>query len=171
MIDQKNAIRNLQEYLRGISYYDKDIPPVPIDGIYDSATKNAVKAYQRKYGLTPNGIVEKKTWDSIYRTYKRHRADYAAPLGIFPYPNMPPDFLIYENESSDLVMIIQIMLNTLRIGYDDLGDFSVNGTLDKESMYAIKEFQRLNFLPQTGLVDAATWNSLAAGYNKYIKVN
>ena len=84
---------------------------------------------------------------------------------------MPPDFLIYENESSDLVMIIQIMLNTLRIGYDDLGDFSVNGTLDKESMYAIKEFQRLNFLPQTGLVDAATWNSLAAGYNKYIKVN
>ena len=78
---------------------------------------------------------------------------------------------LLRKKTIDFVMIIQIMLNTLRIAYDDLGDFSVNGTLDKESMYAIKEFQRLNFLPQTGLVDVATWNSLAAGYNKYIKVN
>ncbi len=171
MIDQREAIQNLQRYLREISYYDSDIPAVPIDGIYESATKNAVIRFQRKYGIPPNGIVDKKTWDTIYRIYKRYRAAYGSPSGIFPYPNMRPDFRVEKDEISDLVMIIQIMLNTMKLGYDDLGDFKVNGVHDDASIYAIKQFQRHNFLPQTGLVDKDTWNSLAAGYNKYIKIN
>ncbi|MBR6726416.1 MAG: peptidoglycan-binding protein [Clostridia bacterium] len=171
MIDQRKAIENLQLYLREISYYDTNIPPTPIDGIYENATREAVKAFQREYGFTPNGIVDKRTWDRIYRVYKKYRAEYSSPVGIYPYPHMTPDFRVLEGEESDLVMMIQIMLNTIRLGFDDLGDFTVNGIHDSASVFAIKAVQRRSFLPQTGTVDAHTWNALASLYNKYIKIN
>ena len=34
----RDAIRNLQRYLRRISYEDNRISPVPIDGIFDDRT-------------------------------------------------------------------------------------------------------------------------------------
>ncbi len=171
MVDGRNAIENLQRYLREISYYDYDLPAVPIDGIYGEVTRGAVVVFQRKYGLSPNGIVDKKTWDAVYKLYKSYKRDYAAPGGIFPYPNERPGFKIEKDEESDLVMLIQIMMNTLKLGYDDLGDFELTGILDEASMYAIKQIQRHNYLPQTGLVDQSTWNALASNYNKYTKIN
>lgn len=35
------------------------------DGIYGNATKLAVVTFQRKYGLTPDGIIGKKTWSKL----------------------------------------------------------------------------------------------------------
>ena len=171
MIDKEGSIENLQKYLREISYYDYDIPNVPIDGIYGAVTRGAVISFQKKYGFVPNGIVDKKTWDALYKKYKIYKKEYSAPSGIFPYPHERPGFKVEKDEKSDLVMLIQVMMKTLELGYDDLGDFEVNGVLDRASMNAIKQFQKHNYLPQTGLVDASTWNSLASNYNKYVKIN
>ena len=169
MICEGEAVKNLQKYLRELSYYDDRITPVPIDGIFENATKCAVKDFQKLHSLPENGIVDKKTWDSIYKSNKECIKNHAEPEGIFPCPYGRSGFCIEKNERSDLVMIVQIMLNTLKMGYDDFGDIEVNGVCDETTQNAVRHFQKCNFLPQTGLVDTATWNRLASGYNMYVK--
>ena len=60
------AVRELQFYLYLMSAYQSSIPSVSIDGRFGAATEAAVRAYQRFAGLTVDGIVGRKTWDSLY---------------------------------------------------------------------------------------------------------
>ncbi|MDR1560088.1 MAG: peptidoglycan-binding protein [Clostridiales bacterium] len=55
----------IQNYLNTVSTRYPDIPKVTADGIFGSGTANAVKAFQRLFGLTADGIVGKSTWDSL----------------------------------------------------------------------------------------------------------
>ena len=54
----------MQEYLRRISQR-YPIPTITADGIFGPATRAAVTAFQRLFGLVPDGIIGKNTWDRI----------------------------------------------------------------------------------------------------------
>ena len=60
----------LQNYLNRISDVYTDIPKLNVDGIYGTSTQNAVRAYQRIFGLEERGIVGAVTWNSIASTYR-----------------------------------------------------------------------------------------------------
>ena len=64
------AVRNLQLYLRTISFFDTRIGRVPIDGIYEDDTKRAVAAFGRTRGLPVSETVDRATWDAIYQEYQ-----------------------------------------------------------------------------------------------------
>ena len=53
-------VRNIQTGLKKWGYYNG-----AVDGIYGTATKNAVILFQKKNGLTPDGIAGKKTLEKI----------------------------------------------------------------------------------------------------------
>jgi peptidoglycan hydrolase-like protein with peptidoglycan-binding domain len=59
---QGPAVARLQERLRAIGFYDG-----AIDGIFGSATQDAVKAAQQNYDLNPDGVVGPETWTSILK--------------------------------------------------------------------------------------------------------
>ena len=42
--DRRNHIREVQEYLRAISFFDKRIPQIGVDGIFGARTEEAVAA-------------------------------------------------------------------------------------------------------------------------------
>ncbi|MBE6928427.1 MAG: spore cortex-lytic protein [Ruminococcaceae bacterium] len=60
------SVSQLQFMLRAVSEYINDIPPVTEDGIFGQQTQNAVIAFQRFAGLTPDGIVGPATWKALY---------------------------------------------------------------------------------------------------------
>ncbi len=60
------TVSQLQFMLRVLSEYINDIPPVTEDGIFGQQTQNAVIAFQRFAGLTPDGIVGPATWSALY---------------------------------------------------------------------------------------------------------
>ena len=64
--DRGVKVEHLQYMLSVLSAYIPEIPPVTIDGIFGSATRNAVIAAQRRFGLPETGIVNFDTWDEIY---------------------------------------------------------------------------------------------------------
>ena len=64
--DRGIKVEHLQYMLSVLSAYIPEIPPVQIDGIFGPATRNAVQAAQRRFGLPQTGIVNSKTWDEIY---------------------------------------------------------------------------------------------------------
>ena len=64
--DSGEKVRHLQYMLSVLSAYINSIPPIEIDGIFGPATRNAVIAAQRYFGLPQTGVVDETTWDEIY---------------------------------------------------------------------------------------------------------
>ena len=64
--DRGEKVRQLQYMLSILSDFIQDIPPVEIDGIFGPATREAVLAAQRRFGLEQTGAVDADTWDDIY---------------------------------------------------------------------------------------------------------
>lgn len=64
--DRGIRVEHLQYMLQVLSDYISEIPPVAIDGIFGSNTRNAVIAAQRRFGLPQTGVVNFDTWEAIY---------------------------------------------------------------------------------------------------------
>ena len=70
-----NDVKSLQIYLNRISRNYPAIPKIPAaDGIFDDATRQAVRTFQQVFGLEVTGVVEQSTWyriTNIYTAVKR----------------------------------------------------------------------------------------------------
>ncbi len=62
-------VKIMQSYLNSISNVYSSIPKLDADGIFGLGTENAVKAFQREFGLVADGIVGPATWNAIVREY------------------------------------------------------------------------------------------------------
>lgn len=60
----------LQQYLALISGAYPSIPTVEVTGQFDEQTRTAVEAFQREFGLSPNGVVGPVTWNRIASLYE-----------------------------------------------------------------------------------------------------
>ena len=95
MGDRGIKVEHLQYMLSVLSAYIPEIPPIAIDGIFGPATRNAVVAAQRRFGLPQTGIVDFDTWDEIYDQFSGiENASFRDPED-FPYTsaiigNTPP---------------------------------------------------------------------------------
>ena len=59
----------MQEQLNAISNNYPLIPRIAVDGIYGEETQNAVKVFQKIFGLPVTGIVDYRTWYKIQEIY------------------------------------------------------------------------------------------------------
>ena len=64
--DVKQAIMQIQRFLRLLQINSKETVNVPIDGIYGSSTKEAVKKFQKENNIPDTGTVDKVTYDLLY---------------------------------------------------------------------------------------------------------
>ena len=65
-----DSVRALQEYLNFISNSYTGVPKIDVDGVYGTATENAVRAFQRTFGLNESGIVSAQLWDTITEEFR-----------------------------------------------------------------------------------------------------
>lgn len=164
-VTQKDAIINIQTYLRKLGYTGAGMVPVPIDGIYESVTAEAVRGFQESNGLIPTGRVNKTTWDLLYKQYEDKISDELEARGIFPFPDTPDNYAVSIGTRSALVAVIQLLLDELESKYDDLTDIRIDGTYGEDTAAAVKAFQEINQLEPTGEVDKRTWNRLVREYS------
>ena len=71
--------------LRVIGAYISAIPQIEVDGIFGPATRNAVLAAQRYFGLPQTGSVDLTTWDEIYDQFVGIENASFRDLESFPY--------------------------------------------------------------------------------------
>ena len=158
------ATRNIQKYLRRLSYEHPSIPRPPLDGIFDTATEEALKSFQRVYGLTPTGRADKETFDTLFLAYTAaiQASDRSQILDLFP--TTPRDYAIDIGEESITVSVLQLLLGELTSVFDTLEFRNATGVYDESTAENIRRFQHLSRLPVTGKVDLLTWNRLLKAF-------
>ena len=65
------AVRRFQKFLLAICKYDKSIPGVRVNGIFDELTEKSVLKLQNDYGFEINGIVGPLLWRKVVELSKR----------------------------------------------------------------------------------------------------
>ena len=161
---EREAIRNLQRYLRHLSYFDEDIPPLPLSGLWDPNTREALIAFQRKNQLPPTGTADERTWTLLYDQYRRSLEEKSPPATMPIFPRLPERSSLRLGDVGFPVTAVQYMLDELTIEFDGLEGVPQNGIYGPETARAVTEFQRRNLLPETGEVDKATWDALVRSY-------
>lgn len=164
--NEREAIRNIQRYLRQLSYVNENIPAPPIDGVYDEATREAVRAFQRVEGLPATGVVDEATFVLLFGRYEESLRRESAPVPLSQFPRLSPGYALREGDESFLVRLIQYALGELDLIYEGLDDVPQTGVYDQKTAKAVRDFQGRHGLPQTGEVDRATWDALASTYNR-----
>ena len=66
-----NDVRRFQRFLLAICRYDKSIPGVRVNGIFDELTEKSVMKLQSDYGFDINGVVGPLLWRKVVELSKR----------------------------------------------------------------------------------------------------
>lgn len=59
----------MQEQLNAIAQSYPALPKIAVDGIYGEDTQNAVREFQKVFGLPVTGVVDYPTWYEIQEIY------------------------------------------------------------------------------------------------------
>lgn len=165
-----DTVRTFQKMLRYISEATGNLPTIGVDGVYGSGMEAAVREFQASRGLPVTGRVDAATWRAVAEEYEALIEQNSPPLGILPFPNMC-GYKIPCGERSNLVLILQIMLDALCFVYDDFGTIPLTGIYDAKTERAVKCFQRRNLMCESDCVDKPTWDALARQYNMQVDVS
>ena len=152
-----SAVEQLQFWLNTISQYVSSIPSVTVDGRFGSGTAAAVRAFQRRYGLTVDGVVGEATWNAVYAQFFSIQSDNGTP-------NAYPGTALREGASGQNVRLVQFWLKIARTVYTALNNLSVDGKFGPSTRRAVAAFQRYFGLSDDGVVGRTTWNKLREVY-------
>ena len=153
----------VQYYLRVIADFNPTIPPVTPNGIFDEQTKNAVLAFQREYGLPQTGEADEETWNKLASVYLGLIAS-AENSGAGIAAEVFPGALLSLGSAGEDVELLQTYLNTVAEVYTEIPTVTANGNFDEATDRAVRIFQGIFGIPQSGVVGPITWEILAEKY-------
>ena len=166
--NKREAVRALQRYLRHLSYFNEEIGEVPIDGVFDRDTAEALRAFQALKGLPQTGKADLETWERLVAAYEASVASKRAPERMAHFPQIPENYAVEVGEAQFLVAVIQNALHELSAVYEGLDNVPQSGVYDAATAEAVKAFQAVYGLPATGAVDRTTWNAIADAYDRQL---
>ncbi len=153
----------LQVSLNRIAQSYPAIPKIPeVDGIFGSRTEASVRALQQIFGLTPDGIVGPATWYEIVRLYTgiNSLSELRSQGQRFYAINWSQPNSLNVGDTGDKVQHLQYMLSVLSAYIPEIPPLSVDGIYGQGTRAAVLAAQRRFGLPETGSVDAATWQRI-----------
>lgn len=160
---ERERVKNLQELLRSLSILEgKKEYGVAADGSFDESTRRAVEIFQAEHGLAVTGIPDNETWDILKSEAEEAQRTRGNHRSIDPFGGHFRD--IPQGETSELVLIVQIMLREIAEYHTFDVYVPLSGTLDTPTSEAIAEFQSVSELAVTGEIDLVTWNRMALEY-------
>jgi len=157
----------IQTELNRISQNYPAIPKIPsADGIFGSRTEAAVTAFQRIFGLTPDGIVGPGTWYELVRLYTAVTAlsELRSQGQQFYSINWSPPGGLSVGDSGEKVRLLQYMLSVLSAHISTIPPLNIDGIYGPATRAAVLAAQRRFGLPETGTVGAQTWDEI---YDQY----
>ena len=134
-------VKDLQTKLKKLGYYD-----AYVDGDYGDTTVAAVKAFQKKYNLTADGIAGKETLKKLDSAYKNADSD-------------KDDDSLRMGDSGSAVKDLQTKLK--KLGYYS---GTVDSTFGSGTYTAVRAFQKKYNLTADGVAGSETLKKLDSAY-------
>ncbi len=160
-------VRQLQIRLNRISDNYPNIPKIRYpNGIFSADTEEAVKAFQRTFNLTDDGIVGNATWYAIQRIYtavKRLNSLTSEGLRFSDVDRQFPSSLSLGDQNSG-VALLQYYLDYLSAYYDTIPPLEPDGIYGQDTQNAVFAAQAALGLPVDGVVGEQTWNAIVDAY-------
>lgn len=157
----------IQASLNRISQNYPAIPKIAnVDGIFGSRTEASVRAFQEVFGLEPDGIVGRATWYALVRLYTAvtRLSELRSQGQQFYAISWNPDNALQVGSTGDQVRQLQYRLSILAEFIPGIPNVSVDGIYGPATRAAVLAAQRRFRLPETGIVDKATWDAI---YDQY----
>ena len=160
-------VRQLQIRLNRISDNYPTIPKIPYpNGIFGFETEEAVKAFQRIFNLTDDGVVGNATWYAIQRIYaavKRLNSLNSEGLRYNEVDRQFPETLSLGDQNTG-VALLQYYLDFLSAYYDSIPPLESDGIFGESTRNAVYAAQAVFGLPVDGVVGEQTWNAIVDAY-------
>ena len=163
------AVNTLQKQLARIA---KDYPSFgkpDVTGTFDAATESSVRAFQKQFGLTVDGVVGRATWYKISYIYVSVKdlaeltSEGEALTGAQSGGAWPGTVLRRGSTGADVEMV-QFWLSGLAQFSSAIPSVTVDGTYGAATESAVRAFQRQQGLTVDGIVGQATWDALYAAW-------
>lgn len=164
--DRGNDVRVIQYYLEFIGTFNDRLERIDVDGIFGPRTEAAVRAFQREYGITADGIVGRTTWNTLQSAYNsilRSLPDEYLTYSSFLYPG----YFITTGATGNVVTQLQTFLRVIAQNNTNVPLITVDGIYGNQTKQAVMAIQRLADLPANGAVGPLTWNTIVNLYNEY----
>lgn len=162
-----DAVKRLQISLNRIGKNYPAIPKIAFpDGIFDVQTENAVKEFQRIFNLTQDGIVGKATWYKVAQIFtgvkrlSELNAEAIAPSIV----NQQFKTELRPGDTGSNIQVLQLYLNFISEFNNFIPSVDADGFYGEKTAQSVRAFQQSVGLPQTGIVDEATWNAIYSSY-------
>lgn len=160
---QSIEVRTLQYYLAVIGAYYAAVEPVDITGYFGEQTERSVKSFQQVYGLPQTGIVDRQTWEDIYRAYDGIQRSIENEDGsdVILYPGR----VLREGIRGEDVKVLQEYLTLINKTYPNIPAVENTGYFGPVTRSSVLAFQRQFNIPVNGIVGASAWNEIAGVYS------
>lgn len=157
------GVVTVQVMLNRISQNYPAIPKVSsVDGIFGAQTEAAVRRFQEIFNLTADGIVGRATWYALVRYYVAvtRLAELRSQGQRFYNNSWATTDPINQGDRGVKVEHLQYMLSVLAAYIPEIPEIAVDGVFGPATRNAVIAAQRRFGLPQTGIVNAATWDEI-----------
>lgn len=165
--DTGRDVELIQRKLNRISTNFPGIPKIyPADGFYDSSTTDAVRKFQEVFNLDPDGLVGRATWNQIQSIYNAVKKLYTVNSEGIRVSDLTTRFTenLSEGASGEGVLQIQYYLSYIALFVPTVVEAALDGSFGPSTANAVRSFQRTYGLPETGVVDRATWDRMENVY-------
>jgi len=161
------AVKRMQDDLNRIRVNFPLIPQIPNpDGTFGTETEQAVRAFQRSFNLTQDGVIGRNTWNQISHIYNAvsRLAELDAEGKRYTIGENPPNVVLRRGSRGADVRQLQFLLNVISQFNDAVPPVIEDSNFDQRDENAVMDFQRAYNLPPDGVVGSATWRQLYAVY-------
>ncbi len=159
----------IQAMLNRISQNYPAIPKVyPATGVFNEATQEAVKTFQRIFHLTPDGIVGKATWYKLVYLYVgvMQLSELVSKGQTFIAVQFQFPGVLRQGDQGGEVEVLQYMLSLLAEFDVSIQAPAMDGIFGPVTARAVREYQHLAGLTPDGVVNEETWNSI---YDSFVR--
>ena len=161
----------IQQELNRIADNYPAIPRIEnVDGIFSADTEAAVKAFQKIFRLTEDGVVGNATWYRIKYIYNNVKGlGELFSEGIAPEELENPFEAFWKGGDYGVwVRLIQYYVRALSCYYDLTPRIELTGRFGPETTEAVKKLEAIYGLPQDGIVDVQTWGRFYQDYRQNV---
>jgi len=170
--DRGEKVETAQFMLSVIGEFYQNSPIIAVDGIFGNETLRAVEAFQRNNNLPVTGVIDAQTWEIMYQQYKGIVDTVLSTERLnSPTARAYPGTPLRLGSRGDDVRALQDYINVISLAYPRIRPVTPTGYFGENTQNAVREFQQLEGLSQSGVADETTYNAITSLYKEVVAGN